>query len=80
MKAYKIIYGKNGDTHELYISGFSDAKALYLNYKKYYMSIKDIASYTENRSFKGKFKDFWSFSAIIDSNKWEVSIVPIEID
>lgn len=79
MKAYKITYGKNGDTHELYKSEFSDAKALYFNYKKHYMSIKDIVSYTENRSLKGIFKDLWSFSAVIGSSKWEVSIIPIEI-
>ena len=44
------------------------------------MSIKDMVSYTENRSLKGIFKDLWSFSAVIGDNTGEVSIVPIEID
>ena len=52
MKAYKITYGKKGDTHELYKSEFSDAKALYFNYKKHYMSIKDMVSYSEIRNLK----------------------------
>ena len=44
------------------------------------MSIKDMVSYSEIRNLKGIFKDLWSFSAVIGSIKWEVSIVPIEID
>ena len=79
MKAYKITYGIKGDTNELYKLRFSDAKAVYFKYKKHYMSIKDIESYTENRNLKGMFKDFWSFSAVIENKVWEVSIVPIEI-
>ena len=80
MKVYKITYGKNGDTHELYKSEFSGAKALYFNYKKHYMSIKDIQSYTENINLNGMLKDFWIFSAIIGNTTWEVSIIPIEIN
>lgn len=80
MKAYKITYGMKGNTNELYKLQFSDAKAVYFKYKKHYMSIKDIESYTENRNLKGMFKDFWAFSAIIENKAWEVSIVPIEID
>ena len=80
MKAYKIIYGRKGNTNELYKLQFSDAKALYFQYKKHYMSIKDMMSYTENRNLKGILKDLWSFSAVIGDNIWEVSIVPIEID
>lgn len=80
MKAYKIIYGKEGDTSELYKVKFPDAKAIYFKYKKHYMSFKDMVTYTEHRSLKGIFKDLWSFSAVIGSIKWEVSIVPIEID
>ena len=80
MKAYKITYGMKGNTNELYKLQFSDAKAVYFKYKKHYMSIKDMMSYTENRNLKGIFKDLWSFSAVIGDNTWEVSIVPIEID
>lgn len=80
MEAYKIIYGAKNDTHEVFRLKFSDAKALYFQYKKHYMSFKDMMSYTENRNLKGIFKDLWSFSAVIGDNTWEVSIVPIEID
>ena len=80
MKAYKVIYGAADDTHEVYKLKFQDAKAMYFKYKKHYMSFKDTESYTEERHLKGMFKDFWSFSAVIGSSKWEVSIIPIEID
>ena len=46
MKAYKITYGIKGKTNEFYKLKFSDAKAKYFEYKKHYMSIKDIQSYT----------------------------------
>ena len=69
-----------GNTNELYKLQFSDAKAKYFEYKKHYMSIKDMVSYSEIRNLKGIFKDLWSLSAVIGSIKWEVSIVPIESD
>lgn len=80
MKAYKITYGIKDNTSNLYKLKFLDAKTIYFKYKKHYMSIKDIESYTENRNLNGRFKDFWSFSAVIGNNTWEISIVPIEID
>ena len=80
MKAYKITYGKEGDIHELYKSKFSNAKALYFNYKKHYMSLKDKTAYFETKYLNGIFKDMWEFSVIVDDNKWIISIVPIEIN
>lgn len=80
MKAYKITYGIKGKTNEFYKLKFSDAKAKYFKYKKHYMSIKDIQSYTENINLNGMLKDFWIFSAIIGNTTWEVSIIPIEIN
>ena len=80
MEAYKIVYGVKNDTHEVFKLKFSDAKALYFQYKKHYMSFKDMESYTEERHFKGIFKDLWSFSAVIKSITYEVWITPIEID
>ena len=80
MKAYKITYGIKGKTNEFYKLKFSDAKTKYFEYKKHYMSIKDIQSYTENINLNGMLKDFWIFSAIIGNTTWEVSIIPIEIN
>ena len=80
MKAYKITYGKKGEIHEVYKSKFSDAKALYFNYKKHYMSLKDKTAYFETKYINGIFKDMWEFSVLVGDNKWIISIVPIEID
>ena len=80
MKAYKITYGKKGEIHEVYKSKFSDAKALYFNYKKHYMSLKDKTAYFETKYLNGIFKDMWEFSVLVGDNKWIISIVPIEID
>ena len=80
IKVYKITYGKNGDTHELYKSEFSGAKALYFNYKKHYMSLKDKTAYFETKYLNGVFKDMWEFSVIVGTNRWIIRIVPIEID
>ena len=80
MKAYKITYGKERDTHELYKSKFSDAKALYFKYKKHYISLKDKTAYFEIKYLNGIFKDMWKFSVIVSDNKWIISIVPIEIN
>ena len=80
MKAYKITYGKKGEIHEVYKSKFSDAKVLYFNYKKHYMSLKDKTAYFETKYLNGIFKDMWEFSVLVGDNKWIISIVPIEID
>ena len=80
MKAYKITYGKKGEIHEVYKSKFSEAKALYFNYKKHYMSLKDKTAYFETKYLNGIFKDMWEFSVLVGDNKWIISIVPIEID
>ena len=80
MKAYKITYGKKGEIHEVYKSKFSDAKALYFNYKKHYMSLKDKTAYFGTKYLNGIFKDMWEFSVLVGDNKWIISIVPIEID